>query len=181
MNHIRNIRAAIVLAITITLTGCMYPGGTVPQHTPHDGLSRKTEPQLLDEALQQTYDIAQLIGGEWLDSGVPPNVFDPTDPEQRATVHRASCDDEATTFQYSVFVIQRADPSTEFDPEALSQNVRTYWEGLGYTTRQIGPPAQDTTRGRSINVDLPHSAGLQFFASTKALSIWVDSECTHWD
>jgi hypothetical protein len=78
-------------------------------------------------------------------------------------------------------VVQRADPSTEFDPESLSQKVRSHWEGLGYTTRQIGPPAQDTTRGRSIDVDLPHSAGLQFFASAEALSIWVDSECTHWD
>lgn len=184
LSRTRSIRAAIFLAVTLTLTGCMYPGGSVPQpgiNTPHHGLSRKTKAQLLDEALQQTYDIAQLIGGEWLDTGVPPNVFDPTDPEQRATVHRASCDDEATTFRYSVFVVQRADPSTEFDPESLSAKVRSYWEGLGYTTWQMGPPAQDTTRGRSINVKLPHSASLQFSASTEALAIWVDSECTQED
>ncbi|SFL33510.1 hypothetical protein [Leifsonia sp. CL147] len=108
-------------------------------------------------------------------------VFDPANQEQRDAWDWGPCDNEATTGQYSVFVVQRADPSTQYHPESLGEKVRNYWEGLGYTIRQIGPPAQDATRGRSISVDLPHSASLEFSASTEALAIWVHGECVKWE
>ncbi|MGO4595554.1 hypothetical protein AB4Z18_17195 [Leifsonia sp. 2TAF2] len=178
----RNIRAALTIAITLTLTGCIYPGGPGNQpgsNTPFDGLSTKTKTQLLDDVVQQVNDVAQLVGGEFLDDHELP--FDPANLEQRATWSWTSCDNEATTGQYFISVRQLADPSTEFDPESVTEKVRTYWEGLGYTVRQIGPPEQSTTRGRSINVDLPHSAGLHFAASTQILGIGAHSECVKWD
>ncbi|SFL33524.1 hypothetical protein [Leifsonia sp. CL147] len=184
MNPTRGIRATITLTVALTLTGCVYLGGPVPHpgvNTPFDGLSTKTKPQLLDETLEKAQAVAQLIGGEWLDSGTPPVVFDPANQEQRDAWDWGPCDNEATTGQYDVAVWQDADPSARFDPDALTEMVRSYWEGLGYTIRQIGPPALDETRGRSINVDLPHGAGLHFAASTKILGIAVHSECVTWE
>ena len=150
-------------------------------NTPYDGLSTKSKTQLLDETLERVNDVAQLVGGEWLDAGIPPSVFDPTNAEQRAAWDWGPCDNKATTGQYSVAVWQNADPSSVFDPDALSAKVRSYWEGLGHRVRQIGPTAQDSTRYRSIIVDLPHSAGMQFTASTKILSISASGECIKWD
>ena len=150
-------------------------------NTPQDGLSTKSKTQLLDETLQRVNDVAQLVGGEWLDAGIPPSVFDPTDAEQRAAWDWGPCDNEATTGQYSVAVWRNAEGSSVFDPEALSLGVRAYWEGLGYRVRQIGPTAQDGTRYRSIIVDLPHSACIRFTASTKILSISASGECIKWN
>jgi hypothetical protein len=184
MKLTRSIRATVTLTVALTLTGCVYLGGPVPHpgvNTPFDGLSTKTKPQLLDETLEKVQAVAQLVGGEWLDSGTPPVVFDPANQEQRDAWDRAPCNDAGTARQYDVAVWQDADPSAQFDPDALTEKVRSYWEGLGYTIRQIGPPALDETRGRSINVDLPHSAGLHFDASTKILGISVHSECITWE
>jgi len=41
-------------------------------NTPHDGLSTKSKTQLLDEALNYVDEVAQLVGGEWLDAGCLP-------------------------------------------------------------------------------------------------------------
>ncbi|MDR6611446.1 hypothetical protein [Leifsonia sp. 1010] len=149
-------------------------------NTPYDGLSTKPKAQLLDEALQHVNDVAQLVGGDWLDVGTPPVAFDPANAEQRDAWHRAPCDDRATTHQYDVNVRQLAGPS-EFDPDALSEKVRTYWLGLGYRVRQIGPAAQDSGGHRSIIVDLPHSASVSFSANTEILGISASSECGKWD
>lgn len=139
-----------------------------------NGLSTKPRDQLLDEALKQVNELVQLMGGEWLDSGVPPSVFDPTN---RAGWVLDACDMPATSGQYSINVSQQAAPGTEIDPFPPVAKVRAHWEKLGYTIRQIGPPSQDRTKGHSIVVDLPHKAALEFFASTEVLSISVDSEC----
>jgi hypothetical protein len=148
-------------------------------NTPYDGLSTKSKSQLLDETLQHVGEVAQLVGGSFLDTHERP--FDPADAEQRAAWGWGPCDNKATTGQYSVGVWQNADPSSAFDPDALSTKVRAYWEGLGYQVRQIGPTAQDGTRYRSIIVDLPHSAGIRFTASTKILSISASGECITWN
>ena len=148
-------------------------------NTPYDGLSTKSKSQLLDETLQRVNEVAQRVGGNFLDTHERP--FDPTNAEQRAAWGWGPCDNKATTGQYSVAVWQNADPSSVFDPDALSAKVRAHWEGLGHRVRQIGPTAQDSTRYRSIIVDLPHSAGMQFTASTKILSISASGECIKWD
>ncbi|MDR6611445.1 hypothetical protein [Leifsonia sp. 1010] len=147
-------------------------------NTPHDGLSTKSKTQLLDEALNYVDEVAQLVGGEWLDAGVPPTVFSLEDREGWSWL---SCDHRATTGQYDVNVRQLAGPSSEFDPDALSAKVRSYWEGLGYRVRQIGPAAQDSGGHRSIIVDLPHSASISFSANTEILGISASGECTKWD
>jgi hypothetical protein len=181
--HTRSIRGAITLTLALTLTGCGFLGGTMNDpgsdvRSRPNGLSTKTKSELLDEAIQQTWDVAQLIGGEWLDDGTPPMVFNLEDREGWSW---GSCDKAATTGQYSVSVRQLADASTDFDPESLTEKVRTYWESLGYTIRQIGPSDRDSERYRSINVDLHYKAGLQFSASTRILGIGVQSECAKWD
>jgi hypothetical protein len=147
-------------------------------NTPYDGLSTKSKNQLLDEALQRINEVAQRVGGSFLDTHKRP--FDPANAEQRAAWDWGPCDNKATTGQYSIHVRQLAEPSSAFDPEALSARVRAYWEGLGYRVRQIGPTAQDGTRYRSIIVDLPHSAGIRFTASTKILTIGASGECIKW-
>ncbi|MGH1526714.1 hypothetical protein ACRAWC_23075 [Leifsonia sp. L25] len=76
---------------------------------------------------------------------------------------------------------QKADESTEFDPDALTARVRSHWERLGYQIRQIGPTAKDRTGHRSIIVDLPHSASISFSANTKILGISSSGECVRWD
>lgn len=146
--------------------------------SPPNGLSTKTQDQLLDDTLEQVNDLVHLMGGEWLDDGVPPRAFDPTN---RAGWSFESCGGGATSGQYSIAVWQDAAPGTTIDPFPPVAKVRAYWEKLGYTIRQIGPPSQDVTKGHSINVDLPHKAGLSFFASTEVLGISVDSECVKWD
>jgi hypothetical protein len=184
MKRTRSIRTALALSLVFTLTGCVYLGGPMPQpgvNTPYDGLSTKPKTQLLDETLQRVDEVAQLVGGEWLDAGIPPSVLDPADAEQRNAWPWLSCDNKATTGQYSIHVRQLADPSSAFDPDALSTRVRAYWEGPGYRVRQIGPTGQDGTRYRSIIVDLPHSAGIRFTASTKILSISASGECIKWN
>ncbi|WP_431246080.1 hypothetical protein [Leifsonia xyli] len=150
-------------------------------NTPHDGLSTKSKPRLLDEALQRVDDVAELVGGEWLDDGIPPSVFDPANTEQRELWDWGPCDNKATTGQYSVYVWQNADESMEFDPDALTEKVRTHWKGLGYRIRQIGPTAEDRTGHREIIVDLPHSASISFSANTKILGISSSGECVRWD
>ena len=182
MKPTRGIRATVTLTIALALTGCAYLGGPVPHpgvNTPFDGLSTKAKSQLLDETLQKAQAVAQLVGGEWLDTHKRP--LDPANQEQRDAWDWGPCDNEATTGQYGVAVWQDANPSVRFDPDALTEKVRSYWEGLGYTIRQIGPAALDETRGRSINVDLPHGAGLHFAASTKILGISVHGECVTWE
>jgi hypothetical protein len=146
--------------------------------TPHDGLSTKSKNQLLDETLQRVDEVAQLVGGEWLDSGIPPTVFSPNDKEGWPWL---SCDRKATTGQYDVNVRQLAEPSSTLDPDALTEKVRAYWGGLGYRVRQIGPAAQDCEGHRSIIVDLPHSASVSFSANTKILGISAAGECIKWD
>jgi hypothetical protein len=147
-------------------------------NTPHDGLSTKSKTQLLDEALNHVDEVAQLVGGEWLDAGVPPTVFSLDDREGWSWL---SCDDRATTGQYDVNVRQRADAASAFDPDAVTEKVRAYWEGLGYRVRQIGPTGQDSGGHRSIIVDLPHSASISFSANTEILGISASGECTKWD
>ena len=150
-------------------------------NTPYDGLSTKSKPQLLDEALQRVDDVAELVGGEWLDNGIPPSVFDPADAEQRDLWGWGPCDNKATTGQYDINVRKKADASDEFDPDALTKRVRSYWEGLGYRVRQIGPTAKDSTGHREIIVDLPHSALIIFSANTRILGISASGECVKWD
>jgi hypothetical protein len=148
-------------------------------NTPYDGLSTKPKTQLLDDTLQHADDTAQLVGGAFLDTHE--RVLDPTSPEQRAAWDWGPCDNAATTGQYEVDVWQNAIPTSEFDPDVLSEKVRAYWESLGYRVRQIGPTAKDRTRHSSIIVDLPHGAAVSFSANTKILSISASSECTTWD
>lgn len=186
MKRTRSVRAAIALALALafTLTGCVYLGGPLPQpgvNTPYDGLSTKSKTRLLDEAVHRVDEVAQLVGGEWLDAGIPPSVFDPADAEQRAAWDWGPCDNKATTGQYSVDVWKNAAPSSEFDPDVLSAKVRAYWEGQGHRVRQIGPTGHDATGFRSIIVDLPHSAGIHFSASTKILGISASGECVTWE
>jgi len=150
-------------------------------NTPYDGLSTKPKTQLLDETISHVNDVAELVGGEWLDSGIPPSVFDSANPQQRDAWDWGPCDNKATTGHYDVDVWQNAGPSFEFDPDALSEKVRSYWEGLGYRVRQIGPAAQDSGGHRSIIVDLPHSASISFSANTEILGISASGECTKWD
>jgi hypothetical protein len=150
-------------------------------NTPYDGLSTKSKTQLLDETLQRVDEVAQLVGGEWLDAGIPPSVFDPADAEQRAAWDWGPCDNKATTGQYVIYVRQLAEPSSTFNPDALTENVRAYWEDLGHRVRQIGPAEQDSEGYRSIIVDLPHSASASFAASTKILKISAAGECIKWD
>ncbi|MFK3671386.1 hypothetical protein ACI2IX_14555 [Leifsonia aquatica] len=152
------------------------PGdGDVLSHP--EGFSSKTVDHLLTETLAQTGDLAQLVGGEWLDSGVPPTVFD---PNNRSGWALGACDMPATAEQYSIFVQQGVDPET-FDPDAITEKVRAHWKDLGYHVRQIGPVPTDDTRLRSIEVDLPHKAGLSFGASTTNMRIQVSSECVKID
>ena len=147
--------------------------------TPHDGLSAKSKTQLLEETLQRVNDVAHLVGGTFLDTHERP--FDPTNAEQRDAWSWLSCDNKTTTGQYNVNVRQLGEPSSEFDPDALSAKVRAYWEGLGHRVRQIGPAAQDSEGHRSIIVDLPHSASVSFSANTKILGISASGECIKWD
>lgn len=175
---------AVALTFAFTVTGCVSQEESVPQpgiNTPHDGLSAKSKTQLLDETLTRVDDIVQLVGGEWLDSGIPPSVFKRIDPEQRDKWYRGPCNEEGTARQYSVDVWQNADESSEFDPDALTEKVRSHWQGLGYRVRQIGPTAKDSTGHRSIIVDLPHSASISFSANTKILGVSASSECVKWD
>ncbi|SEH74421.1 MULTISPECIES: hypothetical protein [unclassified Leifsonia] len=184
MTPTRSIRAALIMiAALIVMTGCFYPGGTMTNPgddvlSPPNGLSTKTQDQLLDDTLEQVNDLVQLMGGEWLDDGVPPRVFDPIN---RAGWALQACDMPATSEQYSITVWQDAAPGSPIDPYPPVAKVRAYWEKLGYTIRQIGPPSQDVTKGHSIIVDLPRKAGLSFFASTEVLGISAYSECGKWD
>lgn len=148
-------------------------------NTPYDGLSSKSKAQLLDETLQRAYDVAHLVGGAFLDTHE--RILDPSNPEQGAAWDWGPCDNKATTGQYDVNVRQLAEPSSEFDPDALTEKVRAYWEGLGHRVRQIGPAAQDTEGHRSIILDLPHSASVSFSANTKILGISASGECTQWN
>lgn len=182
MRRARSIHAALALTVALTLTGCVSIGGSVPQpgvNTPYDGLSTKSKPQLLDEALQRVNDVAELVGGTFADSHERP--FNPANAEQRDAWGWLSCDNKATTGQYSVHVWQNAETSHEFDPDALTEKVRSYWEGLGYRVRQIGPAAKDRTGHREIIVDLPHSALITFSANTKILGISSSGECVRWE
>ncbi|MFK3671385.1 hypothetical protein ACI2IX_14550 [Leifsonia aquatica] len=152
------------------------PGdGDVLSHP--EGFSSKTVDELLTEALAQTDELAQLVGGEWLDSGVPPSVFTPDD---RSGWALGACDMPATAEQYSIFVQQLTDPET-FDPDAITEKVRAHWKNLGYEVRQLGPVSTDETRLRSIFVDLPYKAHLSFGASTTNMRIQVSSECVKID
>ena len=152
------------------------PGdGDVLSHP--EGFSSKTVDQLLTETLAQTGDLAQLVGGEWLDSGVPPTVFD---PNNRSGWAMGACDMPATAEQYSIFVQQRVDPET-FDPDAVTEKVRAHWKNLGYEVRQLGPVSTDEMRLRSIFVDLPYKAHLSFSASLTNMTIQISSECVKID
>jgi len=180
----RTIRTILAATIAATLlAGCTPLGG--PMTTPGDGdvlshpegFSSKTVDELLTEALAQTDELAQFVGGEWTVSSDPPRVFDPT---IRSNWAIGACDMPATAEQYSIFVRQRVDPET-FDPDAITEKVRAHWKDLGYHVRQIGPVSTDEMRLRSIDVDLPYKAGLSFSASLTNMTIQISSECVKID
>lgn len=177
------IRILAITALALTmLTGCAPLGEimTNPNDdvlSPPDGLSTKPSIQLLDEALAQADELAQLVGGDWLDSAVPRRAFDPANPEQRAGWPFGACDMRGESGQYSIDIFQRSAPGTSFDPFAVVEKVRAHWKALGYQIRQIGPSEQDTTHNHSINVDRQYKAGMSFHASTKSMWISVQSEC----
>lgn len=151
---------------------------------PHDdspspsASASKPESQLLDEALMQTYEMVELLGGEWLDTGVPPRVFD---PRNRTGWALGACDVSSALAQFTIHVQQLAGPETDLDPDAMTEKVRASWEGFGSQIRQIGPATADADGLRSINVALHNNSGLSFSASTKAMDILVYSECVSWD
>ncbi|MEY9950607.1 hypothetical protein [Leifsonia sp. EB34] len=180
MKHRALDRAFVTLLTILTLTGCSYTGGimTNPNDdvlSPPNGLSTKSHAELLDETIKHTDDLVQLLGGEWLDLGVPPNPFDPSDLNPWR--HPDPCDMNGVAEQYSIDLRQRAPEGTEIDPFAAVAKVRAHWKSLGYAIRQIGPPEQSTTYGHSIIVDQPRKGAIAFFASTQVLSISVQSEC----
>jgi hypothetical protein len=137
---------------------------------PPDDYSPKTEEQTLQEALTHTDDLVQLLGGEWLDDGVPPSPFDPT---THAGWSYGPCGAPATN-RYSIHVQQVAPVA---DPLAKIEQVREHWERLGYQVRQIGPADTSKTKYTGIYVDLPYGAGLGFNASTTGMAISAQSEC----
>jgi hypothetical protein len=161
--------------LALTLTGCTLLGGAMTNTdgqaiVPPDEYSPKTEQQTLDEALAHTDDLVQLLGGEWVDYGIPPTRFDPT---RHARWSYGPCGAPATN-QYSVDVRQVAPVA---DPLAKIEQVRAHWKSLGYQIRQIGPADTDETKYTGIFVDLPYGAGLGFKASTQMMSISTQSEC----
>src|SRR3954469_12655170 len=109
MARVPNIRAAVaVVDVLMLMTGCFNSGGTMTNPgddvlSPPNELSAKTKDQLLDETLKQVNELVQLMGGEWLDYGDPPSVFDPTN---RAGWSFQACDMPATSGQYSIDVSQ---------------------------------------------------------------------------
>ncbi|MFK3671388.1 hypothetical protein ACI2IX_14565 [Leifsonia aquatica] len=150
---------------------------TPGNETPPIG-SAKTRDQLLDETLAQTDELVRLIGGEWLDLGVPPRTFDASN---RTGWAMASCDVSAALSQYRIHVRQRVEQETGFEPDVVTERVREHWRSSGYDVKQIGPAPTDEHRLRSIDVALPHNAGLSFDASTQSMGIIVYSECIPWD
>ena len=143
--------------------------------SPPDGLSTKSHAELLDQTVEEANTLVQLLGGEWVDSGDPPGVFDPADLNPWR--HPNPCDMNGVAEQFSIDVWQTPPTGTEIDPFAAVAKVRAHWKSLGYTIRQIGPPEQDDTHGHSIIVDQRYKGALAVFASTQVLSISVQSEC----
>ncbi|MFE4471038.1 hypothetical protein ACFRFH_19685 [Leifsonia sp. NPDC056824] len=137
-----------------------------------NGLSAKSRAELLDETVQQTNGLVQLLGGEWLDSGSPPSAFDSTDPS--AWRHPDPCDMNGVAEQYSVFISQVRPIE---DPTAVIDRVRSYWKGLGYAVGQMAGSDADNGHDTQLNVALEHKAALQFNASTTGMVIWISSEC----
>ncbi len=142
-------------------------GGAV---VPPAEFSTKTDIQTLDEALAHADDLVQLLGCEWLNAGVPPGVFDPTD---RSGWSSGPCGAHNTN-QYSIFLHQGAPVA---DPTAKIEQVRDHWEKLGYRVRQIGPTDTSNTMFTAIFVDLAYGAGLGFNASTTGMGISTEGEC----
>lgn len=137
---------------------------------PPDEYSPKTDRETLDEALAHTNDLVQLLGGEWLDDGVPPSPFD---PNSHAGWSYSPCGAPATN-QYTIHVQQVAPVA---DPLARIEQVREHWGSLGYRIRQIGPADTDDEKQTGIYVDLPYGAGLGFSASTQMMAVSTQSEC----
>ncbi|MFE4952337.1 hypothetical protein ACFQ9V_19700 [Leifsonia sp. NPDC056665] len=165
--------ASTTVATLALLTGCAYL--TDPNHDalrPPDGLSTKTHAELLDETVQQTNDLVQLLGGEWLDLGLPPSAFDPTDVS--AWRNPDPCDMNAVAEQYSIYISQ-VKPIE--DPLAVIDRVRSHWMSRGYSVDQLGPTETSELVHVEIGVDLEHNGVLTFHANKKGMSIWISSEC----
>ncbi|MGH1522790.1 hypothetical protein ACRAWC_01325 [Leifsonia sp. L25] len=140
--------------------------------SPPNGLSTKSHTELLGETIQQTNDLVQLLGGEWLDSASPPSAFDPTD--RTGWRYLVPCDMNGTAEQYDIFISQVRPLE---NPSAAINQVRSYWDSLGYRIGQIGPNDADDEQFTEISVALEHKASLQFSASTTGMTIWISSEC----
>jgi hypothetical protein len=171
----RLITATTSITLALTLTGCTLLGGAMTNPdgqaiVPPDEYSPKTEEQTLQEALAHTDDLVKLLGGEWLDAGVPPAPFDPT---THAGWSYGPCGAPGTN-RYSIYVQQVAPVA---DPLAKIEQVREHWKSRGYHIRQIGPADTDDEKLTEIFVDLPYGAGLGFNASTTGMGISTQSEC----
>ncbi|NYJ24312.1 hypothetical protein [Leifsonia shinshuensis] len=163
----------VATMLAFALAGCAPVGRTNDfggAVVPPAEFSTKTDIQTLDEALAHADDLVRLLGGEWLDAGVPPGVFDPTD---RSGWSSGPCGAHNTN-QYAIFLQQVAPVA---DPTAKIEQVREHWKGLGYRVRQIGPAETSKTMFTEIVVDLPFGAGLSFNASTTGMGITTEGEC----
>jgi hypothetical protein len=176
MKSVRHLIAAgTVTVLAFALGGCAILGGIMTDSSdqvlvPPAEFSTKTDIQILDDALAHTDDLVQLLGGEWLDPGVPPGVFDRSD---RAGWSSGPCGADNSN-QYSINVRQVAPVAA---PLAKIEQVREHWISLGYQIRQIGSTETDPEKYTAIFVDLPYGAGLGFHASTEMMGISTQSEC----